>query len=476
MDERTPRAPFLVLGMHRSGTSCLAGMLEAAGVAAAGPAVRNWDNARGHFEALALVRLNEAVLATSGGHWLAPAAEVKWTPEQAEERERLLGQSIAGLPALLKDPRSLLCLPFWRASPTLFRVLGIVRHPLAVARSLAAWRAIPLAEGLALWTAHARLLLADQAAHGYPLLDFERTKEEFVAALVAAGRVHGVELDARLLAEAYEERLVHHDTRDGAHEPGLAEAEDLFAVLAQRAGPGTRARARTSYPNEAMQRFERALAARNGVQALAAARSALAHSADAGAIAVPVVAALLRVRALDTAQEFLRSTGPKLEKGLAELLRGKVLLARDDASGAVRALTAACAVPEPYYQARRLLPHALRQAGRHPEAYRLLAELAPDTLHPHGPLSLLGEWAWSDGDRPAACAHMRAAIASAPPHRRGRMRTRLAEWLLATDGHEPARAELRLALEEDPTYLRAREELARLEQSLIGAAPAGQSG
>ncbi len=459
--------------MHRSGTSCLAGMLGAAGVAAAGPAVRNWDNARGHFEALALVRLNEAVLATSGGHWLAPPAEVKWTPEQAAERERLLGQPIEGRAALLKDPRSLLCLPFWRASPTPFRVLAIVRHPLAVARSLAAWRAIPLAEGLALWSAHARLLLADQEAHGYPLLDFERTKEEFVSALVEACGVHGVELDAAALAGAYEERLVHHDTRDAPREPGLDEAEALFAALTRRTGSSTPTRARTSYPNEPMERFERALAARNGAQALAAARAALAHSADAGAIAVPIVAALLRVRALDSAQEFLRTTGPKLEKGLAELLRGKVLLARGEASAAVRALTNACAVPEPYYQARRLLPHALRQAGRQAEAYRLLAELVPDTLHPEGPLSLLGEWAWNDGDRSAACEHMRAAIASAPPHRRGRMRTRLAEWLLASAGPEPARAELRLALEEDPAYPRARDELARLEQNTLGGAPTG---
>ena len=63
-----PVRAFLVLGMHRSGTSCLAGMLSAAGVARAGQSVRNWDNARGHFEALALVRLNESVLAASGEH------------------------------------------------------------------------------------------------------------------------------------------------------------------------------------------------------------------------------------------------------------------------------------------------------------------------------------------------------------------------------------------------------------------------
>ena len=76
--------------MHRSGTSCLAGMLAAGGLASAGDAVRNWDNARGHHEMLDAVRLNEAVLAHSGGHWLSPPAEVRWTDEQAAARDRLL--------------------------------------------------------------------------------------------------------------------------------------------------------------------------------------------------------------------------------------------------------------------------------------------------------------------------------------------------------------------------------------------------
>src|SRR5687767_5571871 len=125
--------------MHRSGTSCLAGMLAAGGVASAGQAVRNWDNARGHFEMLDVVRLNEAVLAHSGGHWLSPPREIRWTSEHAAARDHILRARLNGLPALIKDPRTLLVLPFWRATQLTFRVVGIVRHPLAVARSLESW-------------------------------------------------------------------------------------------------------------------------------------------------------------------------------------------------------------------------------------------------------------------------------------------------------------------------------------------------
>src|SRR6476620_7207833 len=117
---------IVVLGMHRSGTSCLAGMLAAGGVASAGEAVRNWDNARGHHEMLDVVRLNEAVLAHSGGHWLSQPTTVRWTDEHAATRDHLLSAQIDGRPALLKDPRMLLTLPFWRASPVPFHAIGIV--------------------------------------------------------------------------------------------------------------------------------------------------------------------------------------------------------------------------------------------------------------------------------------------------------------------------------------------------------------
>src|SRR5687767_14592915 len=147
--------------MHRSGTSCLAGMLAAGGLASAGQAVRNWDNARGHHEMLDVVRLNEAVLAYSGGHWLSSPSQVRWTDEHAATRDRLLSTGIDGRPPLLKDPRMLLALPFWRASRVPYRVVAIVRHPLAFARSLESWREMPLAEGLALWIAHNRVLAAD---------------------------------------------------------------------------------------------------------------------------------------------------------------------------------------------------------------------------------------------------------------------------------------------------------------------------
>jgi Flp pilus assembly protein TadD len=448
---------ILVLGMHRSGTSCLAGMLAAGGLASAGDAVRNWDNARGHHEMLDVVRLNESVLAHSGGHWLSAPTVVRWTDEHAAARDRLLCARIDGRPALLKDPRTLLTLPFWRASDVPYHVIGIVRHPLAVARSLDSWRGIPLAEGVALWSAHNRALAGDRELHRYALVDFEQPKPGVVAAVIAACSSLGP-IDTGALVAAYEEQLVHHDDGDAPTIAGLDDAVTLYRRLVGASTPV----ARVAFPRAELDGFGRHL--RDGAvdAALASARAALASVADAAAVIVPVVTSLVRHRAHAEARQLIAETATRLDDGLADLLDGKVLLAMGDATSAVRHLEAACAVERPFFQARHLLPQALRSAGRHGDARSAMQRLVGEALYPHGPLATLAEWSWLDGDHREAVAEMQRAIAAAPLHRRGRLRTRRAEWLIADGDVTAARDELVRALDEDPGYLRSRDVLASL--------------
>jgi Flp pilus assembly protein TadD len=445
---------IVVLGMHRSGTSCVAGMIAAGGVASAGAAVRNWDNARGHHEMLDVVRLNEAVLAHSGGHWLAAPATVRWTDDHAAARDRLLRARVDGRAALVKDPRTLLVLPFWRASTVPYRVVGVVRHPLAVARSLAAWREMPLADGVALWLAHNRVLADDHARHGDPLIDFGAAKADVVAALAAA--VAPAPIDAG----AYADELVHHDDGDP---PALAGLDDAVTLYRRLAGtPARSAPTRPAFPRAQLAAFEQAVAAGGLDAALAAARAALAAVPDAAAVLVPAVTTLVRHRAHADARALITEHAARLDPGVADLLLGKVLLAMNAPADALPHLTAACAQPHPPFQARHLLAQALRGAGRHADARAALRLVAAAALYPHNPLATLAEWSWLDGDRPRALAELADAITAAPLHRRGRLRTRRAEWLLSLDDPVAARRELHHAIAEDPAYPRSREILSLL--------------
>lgn len=433
---------ILLLGMHRSGTSCLAGMLAALGAMPPGATVRNWDNARGHFEALDLVRLNEAVLSHSDGHWLKAPAAVRWEPEHAAARDALLAQP----DSLLKDPRSLLTLPFWRERAP--RMIGIIRHPLAVARSLLAWRQMPLAEGLRLWTAHNRPLLAAHEELGFPLLDFDAEPEAFLTATARAAAALGLEPDPAALRGAYAAELAHHAGGDCDD----AEALALHAAMAARCiGSGAARAGRGDFPWELLTDPQPARI-----------RDALAKAPDTAAVVVPVVASLLKRGRAAEALALLGNV-PRLDPALADLLAGKALLALGDAAGAVERLARAGAAPDAAFEARLLLPQALRRAGRGREAREALAALVDQALYPHGPLSTLAEWAHEDGDDGAARTLFAQAIGAAPIRRRGRLRTRLAELLLATGEPAGAEAELRASLTEDPAWTRAGELLARLE-------------
>jgi hypothetical protein len=434
-------------------------MIAAGGIAAVGDAIRNWDNARGHHERRSAIRLDEAVLAHSGGHWLSPPAEVRWTDAHARARDELLAARVDGRPVLIKDPRALLVLPFWRASRVPFHAVGVVRHPLAVARSLESWREVPLSLGIALWTAHVRALAADRAAHGTPVVDFEQPGTAVIEAVRAACEPFAPAIDRAALAAAYDARLVHHDGGDPPSIAGLDDAVALYQQLAGAAPPAGRA----AFPRAELAAFGRLLAEGDVAAAIDRARAALGSVAGAAAVLVPVVTALVRNRVLDGAHALIAEQATRLDDGLADLLHGKVALASGDAARAVRHLEAACAIAPPYFQSLHLRAQALRAAGRADDARVAMSAVVRDALYPHRPLATLAEWRWLDGDPAAALAEMQRAIEAAPPHRRGRLRTRRAEWLAARGDREAARHELALARAEDPAYERSHEVLDALD-------------
>ncbi len=160
----------LVLGMHRSGTSLVAGSLHLLGLATCGPedlmTGMPW-NPSGHWESRSLSRFNDELLAETGRSWWYPPSAA---PEYSEIAGRLVTSPEAAArqfhrtyrstPWVWKDPRLALLLPFWR------RALGesvaavlVHRNPLEVARSLELRNGFTVRFGVALWARYNRLLL-----------------------------------------------------------------------------------------------------------------------------------------------------------------------------------------------------------------------------------------------------------------------------------------------------------------------------
>jgi hypothetical protein len=175
--ERSPApAPcrcLVVLGMHRSGTSVLMGTLRDAGVHIGQVLGDSIDgNRKGLQEAPAVLYMHENLLQASGGTWHAPPETVAWRELHRSVRDLFI-ESRAGVPLWgFKDPRTLLTLEGWLEALPQLEPVGIFRHPLPVARSLQRRNGFPLAQGIALWTAYNRRLVAWQRRRPFPLLEF----------------------------------------------------------------------------------------------------------------------------------------------------------------------------------------------------------------------------------------------------------------------------------------------------------------
>lgn len=149
------RAPIIVTGMHRSGTSMITRVLEELGL------FMGWRRDQ-NDEALFFLHLNEWLLSQTGHHWDNPPARTDWPGEPILQRAliRHMRRSLSSLDAVgywglsgilahrkpfgaafpwgWKDPRNTITLPLWLDLFPDAQVLHVRRHGIDVAKSLVA--------------------------------------------------------------------------------------------------------------------------------------------------------------------------------------------------------------------------------------------------------------------------------------------------------------------------------------------------
>ena len=172
-------AAVLVMGMHRSGTSATAGLLNILGLDLGRrlmtPAP---DNPKGFWENLDVVSINDSLLAGLDRHW-DDLRELPqgWATSQAANMARdAIGALVdkefsASRLWATKDPRLCLTAPLWREALQARGVrpvfLLVARHPEEVVASLAARAGSPMPDTVRLlWLRH--LIEAERASRGCP--------------------------------------------------------------------------------------------------------------------------------------------------------------------------------------------------------------------------------------------------------------------------------------------------------------------
>lgn len=172
----------LILGMHRSGTSALAGSLALMGVHLGAQLVPPGpDNPKGFFEHDAIWRIHQNLLEQLGSDWhdIRPLPD-GWLDSNEAEQARMeiiriihkefTTDTVWGL----KDPRLSRTLPLWQpifeALDIQPRIIRLLRHPQEVAASLVRRDHLGQAHALALWLRYT--------------LDAENNSQPFLRSLV----------------------------------------------------------------------------------------------------------------------------------------------------------------------------------------------------------------------------------------------------------------------------------------------------
>jgi hypothetical protein len=165
--------------MHRSGTSCLTGSLQEAGVNLGECHTWNPFNLKGNRENQEFVDLHDDILASNGGAWDRPPARVSWSQEHESRARHILAHyrdtSVLGF----KDPRTLLVLEGWKAITDKLEFVGIFRHPNAVAGSLERRSQMGRKDALSLWYRYNAILYAEYRHRQFPILCFDDPEELF---------------------------------------------------------------------------------------------------------------------------------------------------------------------------------------------------------------------------------------------------------------------------------------------------------
>jgi hypothetical protein len=131
---------IIILGMHRSGTSALAGVLHIMGINMGERFVSGPDNPKGHWEDIDFRQLNGQILHHFNGSWDKPPRDINFGDslihyqtknliniKQEKNKDNLWGW---------KDPRTALTYPFYRPYLKNPYVIRVHRNHKNIAKSL----------------------------------------------------------------------------------------------------------------------------------------------------------------------------------------------------------------------------------------------------------------------------------------------------------------------------------------------------
>ncbi len=240
-----------IAGMHRSGTSMIARLLNLCGVYLGPDAdiiVAAQDNPEGFWENVKFVQINDEILSRQKGAWDKPPRVA-----QGWEKRRELSSLRARTQDLLKqfsgqrywgwkDPRNSLTLPYWKRFLPDLKVIICLRNPLEVARSLARRGYASNTFSFDLWQTHNQRVLSAAASGKYLITHYNSYFIDPRAELRRLLKFIGLSINEELLqaaCNAASSALRHHQStiEDLIAAKPSADVLRLYLEMCSQAGP-----------------------------------------------------------------------------------------------------------------------------------------------------------------------------------------------------------------------------------------------
>ncbi|HEC84952.1 MAG TPA: hypothetical protein ENI48_06915, partial [Thioploca sp.] len=220
---------IIVLGMHRSGTSAVARLLNMMGAYFAtenNAMPPTAANPKGYWEREDIRQLNDQVITSLGMSWdnISDFEANRLTAELQHSIESQAKKIIFSLetqrPWMAKDPRFCLLLPLWRPLLEIPVCVYVYRSPIQVAQSLKKRDGFPHILGVALWEKYSLYGLAHSAEMPRILVSHEELLNNPVAAVKKLHQelldcdVQGLRLPSDKEIQAFIEPKLFHQRGD----------------------------------------------------------------------------------------------------------------------------------------------------------------------------------------------------------------------------------------------------------------------
>jgi glycosyltransferase involved in cell wall biosynthesis len=165
---------LIILGMHRSGTSMLAGSLRQIGLSLGNINTKAPHNLKGNMEHPAIMHMQEHLLNSNGGSWDNPPDEIMWKKLHLSVRDLFISsfkdENVWGF----KDPRTLFTLDGWLKVLPNAEFVGIFRNPSSVVDSLQKRNDFTIEKSLELWKTYNERLLQLHNIYNFPIIEFHQ--------------------------------------------------------------------------------------------------------------------------------------------------------------------------------------------------------------------------------------------------------------------------------------------------------------